>query len=201
MENTPSAPISNSPTSPRLKFFNPKVVFIILVVIVIVEIIFAVGALTQTASQRSKVLENTTVTMSVTSVKKEYKIGDVVPVSILLDTAGKKAIGTDAILHFDPKVLEATSSAIEKGTIYQDYPALGIDGKLGTVTVSGINSADVNFSGIGVLASINFTAKTSGSTTVSLEFTPGSTTDTNIVDPVSGGDILQMVNNLKLSIK
>lgn len=186
------------------KFFTPKIIFVILAAVVLVEVVFAIRTLsapTPKAVVKSKVPLKSQV--SLVSVKKEYIVKDVVPVSVMVETGNHKTIGTDVIFHYDPKILEATSSAvIVKGKIYQDYPAAGIDSQTGTVTISGINSSSQpNFQGSGLLATINFRAKAAGQTTVTLDFTPDSTTDTNMVDSTSGEDVLESVENLSLTIR
>lgn len=200
----PTAQMPNSPIPSKRMSFSPKIIFVILAVVVLVEVIFAVKTLSQpTPAQRvAKAKAVTKSQISIVSVKKEYKVGDLVPVSILVETGSHKTIGTDVILHYDSNLLEATSSSvIKKGTIYQDFPALGLDPKTSIVTVSGINTADRVFQGLGLLATINFIARAPGLASVTVDFTPNSTTDTNVVDSISGKDILEQVENLNLTIR
>ncbi len=199
--------INNIQISSTKKWFTPKIIFIVLAVVLVVEVIFGLRSLISPMSPSSSpTTDSQTVTdgkVSLSSVSNTYKVGDTVSLSINLDTGGHKTAGSDVILHFDSKILDATdSSSITKGSIYSDYSKLEVDPKLGLVTISGVSGLNQsNFQGVGVLATLNFKSKAAGQTTITLDFKPGSTTDTNLTDATSGKDILGSVANLTLTIK
>ncbi len=191
----------NTPT----KFsWGPKLIFIILAGVILVEIIFAVRTLTKPLPPTpppSKVTSSSKATISLAADKKIYQVGETIPVNVQIDTSGKKTDGTDLLLHFDPKALDASPAAIIKGTIYGEYPVTTVDTKNGIISISGISSLSKEYSGTGLFATINFTAKTKGQTSILVDFTPNLTTDSNIVETGTGKDILEQVANLSLTIQ
>ena len=186
------------------KRFSPKIILLILVVVVLGEIIFAVKTLT---SPISKIGQNKTsigkANIALLLGKSEYAVGEVLPIKIRVDTNDNKTSGTDVLLRFDPKIFEASGTGvITKGTIYQDYPVASVDSKVGLITISGISQTKENgYSGIGILATVNLKAKAPGQTKITLDFTPDSIKDTNILDATSSRDLLQQVMPLSLTIK
>lgn len=200
--------IDNMQLSSTKKWFTPKTIFIVLGIAAVVEIIFGIRSLISPMPSSSSPTTTNSQTITagkivLVSRRSEYKVGNTVPVFIRIYTGNHQTTGSDVILHFDPKVLEATSSAaLLKGKIYSEYPKLEVDPKLGLIIISGISGLNKpNFSGIGVLSTINFKAKTVGKTNLTLDFKPGSTTDSNVTDATSGKDILGSVTNLTLTIK
>lgn len=195
--------VPNIPKPSILKRLSlPKLIFIILGVVIVVELIFAVKSLRQTApSPTKKLLPVSGGSISLVSQKREYKVGDVVPVSVRVSTGGHPTDGTDLILKFDPKVLEATRSALRAGKIYSEYPLMSVD-PAGLIRISGIATLkDKVFNGIGVLAFIDFKARSAGKTALTVEFTQGKTDDSNIVEAKSAKDILEKAYNLELTVK
>ncbi len=189
--------------------FSPKVIFALLALILVIELIYAVRTLTVPPPVPSPTVSTTSSTKSEANIKLasssyEYSVGETVSVLVLIDTGGRETVGVDAILHFDPKVLEATNSSLEKGTIFQDYPALSVDDKSGKISISGIvlPGSQANFKGSGgTFAIVKFKAKAAGKTEVKIDFLKGSTTDSNIVESASSQDILEKVEELSLTIR
>lgn len=196
---------------------SPKYFFIILgVVVVIVVIIIGARALlqrdsgisipatqTDSSNQTAKLDSSTFISSKLTleAPKSEYKIGETIPVSIKIDTGGQTADGVDVNLKFDPEILEAKSSSITTGTIFPDFPVSKVD-QDGTIRITGITSLQgEGFSGSGVFATINFKAKAKGLTLVKVEFTKGSTTDSNIVGTQVADDMLSEVKDLEVNIE
>ncbi len=121
--------------------------------------------------------------------------------AVLVDTGSYSVSGIDLIVHFDPKVLEAASGSLVKGKILDEYPYLSVDSKKGLISISGISSSKNNFTGTGQFALINFKSKLPGKTSLSIDFKPGSTTASNLVDVATSKNILEQVNNLELNIQ
>ena len=187
------------------KFFRgPKIIFIILAVIIVVEVILAVRYLKQSAPLPPLKLQPISGGRIVlTADKKDYKKGEVIVVSVRVSTGGQPTVGTDLVLRFDPKVLEASNAAVTQGRIYSEYPMKSVDSKEGTVRVSGISSTGKKsgFNGVGIFATINFKAIGSGKTTLRIDFTPDLTSDSNVIGVKNAKDILEEVFNLDLNIK
>ena len=138
--------------------------------------------------------------IDVLSIKKEYKVGEVVPISILVNTAGRKTDGTDLILYFDNRILEATNGAIKKGLVYGEYPVTEVDSKNGVIKISGVSKIGQDgFSGSGILANLSLIARGVGKTVLKVDYTAGRTTDSNVVETKSAKDTLGQVNNLDLT--
>jgi len=198
--------------------FNLKYIFIILAVVIVAEVIFGLksflspaknAAPVNVSSQPTAPIVKTTVSsksevsgkMTLNSPQKGYKVGDTIIVSISLDTSGKSADGVDAVLHFDPKILDASASSITKGALFPDYPVTKISPD-GTVRITALSSLQgQGYAGIGVLATINFKSKTAGNPKISWDFTPGATNDSNIFASGVGDDMLKTVGGLEVLVK
>lgn len=201
MDNQPTAQIFEQPKSQGFRFpWGPKLIFVILGVVLLIEIIFAIKTLTKPLPPPPPKLQPLTgAKLVLVSPKTSYNVGDTVPVTVRLATGGRSTTGTDLILKFDPKVLEATQGAIRRGSIYEEYSVTQLDSK-GTVTVSGISSQK-GYNGIGLFGSVIFKAKAKGQTKISIDFQKDSTTDSNVVEAGTAKDILDQVFNLDLTIR
>lgn len=204
----PSSPIGK-------KVFNPKFIFVILGAVVLLEVVIGVKTLllpsqvtkissnatkapVQTQNTSSKVQSSARLTLE--SPQKEYKVGENIPVSIKLDTGGKSVDGVDIVLKFNPKVIEASSSSVTKGTLLPDYPVIKVEN--GVLRVTAISSLQgQSYSGSGIFATIIFKALQRGKAQLSFDFTKDATTDTNVVGAQTEGDMLQEVRNLEVNIK
>lgn len=126
-------------------------------------------------------------------------LGQDVILAIMVDTAGYASGGVGAILRYDPNLLVATH--IETGTIFVDYPLASIDNTNGKITISGI-AASTNdlYTGRGELARVTFNTRQVGIDTLSFEFTPGSTRDSNIAVTFGSGDVLASVGQAKITV-
>lgn len=183
---------------------TPKKVFIILGLVILLEILFGIRTLSSPPSitQATKAIEPlSSGKIILFSDQKNFQLNEIVPVSIRLATGGRNIIAADAVLRYDPNFLEATGSAFfAGGDTFGDYPTTEVDSQNGVIRISGIGGIDDSFNGIGELASLNLKAKKLGKTTLSVEFTPGDTTDSNIIETNSTQDILGEVFNLDLTI-
>lgn len=203
-EINPSVFISPEVSVPGVKKgLNSK--FLVVVIVVIIAVLGLVALRSPSPKTGSTALREPLKISSKPRIilvadKKEYKVGDGVILLIGFGTGGKKTVGADVLLHFDTKMLEATSSTLFQGSLYSEYPLLSADQKSGVIRVSGISSAGSNFTGEGVLATAILKATKAGKTKVTVDFTPGSTTDSNIVGD-SSADLLEEIGNLEVEIK
>lgn len=182
--------------------FNPKIVFIILGAVLLIEVLYAITVLSSPAPAAPEPTQTRQVSISLSSPLSEFRVKDVVPVEVLLDTGSHDTEGTDLVLKFDPKILEATAGAVVKGDIYLEYPQVRIDNKEGSIQISGISGLQgKSFRGKGVFASINFRAKAKGVSALTVSFTAGKTDDSNVVEVLSGNDILESVTDLTLTVQ
>lgn len=189
------------------KFFSgPKIIFIILGIIILVEVIYTVKVLNSptppaTSVQKKAGIEITQGKISLITSKTTYKVNEAILVSVVVDTGGRSLDGIDLIARFDPKVLTATSGAIVRGQIFDEYPVLSVDPKNGLFSVSGINTLKNSFKGTGQFVLLNLTAKAPGKTTLTIDFQKGSTSDSNLVETGTSKDILEVVGNLELTVQ
>lgn len=182
-----------------------KLVFIILGAVILVELGLGAKKLLAPlpkAKPAPSVRPISDAQLSLLSDKKVYKVGDKVAVNIRLSTSGHNISGTDLILRFDPKILQASSSAFAKGSIFADYPQISVDSQIGVMTVSGVSGLNKKyFNGIGRFGTITFIAQASGQTSLSITFTKDSTTDTNVFDASTNQDVLGRASDLTLTIQ
>lgn len=187
------------------KYFNPKIIFLILGVIVIIELVYFLRSLMMPVSTPPP-LSKTSVVSNVAKIslnvsKASFRVGETIPVAAVVDTGGKSISGVDLIIHFDPKVLEITQGAITRGKIMDEYPMISVDTKNGLISISGIDNLKNSFKGIGQLALMNFRAKTVGKTDLVIDFKKGATTVSNITEDKTSKNILERVDNLEVEIK
>jgi hypothetical protein len=115
--------------------------------------------------------------------------------SIFIDTAGAKLGGAGAKIKFDPDGIIITK--ITPGTLFPDYPSLQFDNQAGTITISGIvPSRDNLFNGQGLFASVTARVKNLTTSQLTFDFTPGSTSDSNLAITAPPWDVLDTVNIL-----
>ncbi len=184
---------------------GPKIVFVILGIIILAEVVYAVRALSTPVSPTAPVSKTTTVVspgkISLNTTKVSFTAGEMIPVSVMIDSGGRSLDGADLIVHFDPKMLEATSGALIVGSIFDEYPLLSVDAKKGLLSVSGVNSLRPGFKGIGQFITVNFRAKAKGNTSLTVDFIKDSTSDSNLVEKGTSKDILEKVDNLDVNIQ
>lgn len=132
--------------------------------------------------------------------KKEVQIGEIVSVSVQVNSPAVTE-GVDVVAKFDPALLSAIDGDVHPGTIFSRYPLASVD-PAGIVRISGIATpGTIGFSGKDIFAIVNFKALEKGVAKITLDFTPGSTADSNIVDSESSKDLLEEVGNLEITIK
>jgi len=126
-------------------------------------------------------------------------VGELLEVSILLETGEAKVDGADAILRYNPQMLKVVE--LKKGGLFEEYIQESVDEVQGEIHLSGLTFDPRPKTG--TLGTILFEPLTTGTTTVFFEFTPGATKgDSNVALTGSGGvDILEEVQNAKYVIE
>lgn len=202
---TPPSIVPITP-SPLWKRRLPYILCLILGLIIIGELIWGVRLLSfqkqSTLAGSAKTIQLSDPQLALLINQQSFTPGENVPVTVKLVTAGRPTDSTDIVVHFDPAYLEASGSGfIQLGQTYPVYPVSGYDNTAGVVRISG--TTDINqtgFTGVGNFATLNFKAKKAGTTTVSLEYLPGSTADSNIVLTGTSQDVLAKVTNTNITI-
>ncbi len=183
---------------------GPKLIFVILIVIILVEVILAVRYLKQSPPPPPlptvKPISGARIILA--TPKKEYKVGETIPVSVRISTGGHPTDGTDLVLKFDQRMVEASNSGLLRGKVYAEYPMMAVDSKNGLIRISGIASGrQSNFNGVGVFAVLNLKAKQPGRTTLTVDFAKSKTNDSTILETKTAKDLLEGVTNLDLVIQ
>lgn len=184
---------------------SPRVVFVILGVLLVVELYLGAKTLLspikkpQTTPLPQKLTQKATLTLSTELTN--YLVGQEVLVKVILSTGSYQTDGTDVLIQFDPQVLEPADNFFEKGTLYQDYPGVRKDQLKGTVSASGITVSSGGFKGTGVFGTFKFKAKKVGKSLVELKFTPSSTTDSNIIESNSAKDLLEEGSKVEVKVE
>ena len=128
---------------------------------------------------------NTTLTLSPSSTS--VTINNNFTVDINLDTGGGPIDAVDVYsLHFNPAVLQVVDSnagtagvQIAPGTILPNNVVNTVDNTAGILQYSQASSGGGSFTGTGTLATITFKGVGVGSSSVTMDFIPGNTDDTN----------------------
>jgi hypothetical protein len=190
----------------------PKLILVVLGVVILVELVLGAKTLLQNKSTVAPGAQPTTGVVNkirpidgakiyLLAERPSYQVGDNLNLRIFLDTGGHTVDGVDTILRYDPKLFQASSSGIIKGKIFQEFPLTQVDEKSGVVNISGISSIQSKgYNGMGDFATIRFKALSKGPAAFSLEFKPGTTTNSNVVEVSSGQNILEEVKNISVSI-
>ncbi len=191
---------------------NKKIILIILGVAVLAEAIwaltslgiFSLGTKPGISVPVKTAVSKKTASISLSSPKTNLKIGEQIKVDINIKSSAPTD-GSDVILKFDPNVLSVASDSADKKPVsitalYQDYPQNSVDPSAGIIAVSGITSVKEGIVPNGAIGSIIFQAKKIGKAEVSIDFTPGKTTDSNIVETGTSNDLLSEVKNLTINI-
>ncbi len=141
--------------------------------------------------------------INLSTLQSSYGVSETVPVAVKVSTGNHLTSGVDLVLKYDPVILEASSAALIKGSAFDEYPDVNIDSKNGILRASGVVSpAKLGFNGNnGDFGVINFTAISKGMTTISLEFSPNATDDSNMVELETNKDVLGKVSSVKINIQ
>lgn len=111
------------------------------------------------------------------------KKGDIVTVLVLADSKGERISGYDVVLRYDQKVLDF----VEARSLLTDFQVISTT-KNGTVTATGVKKLETDQPSVfdqTVLLEADFTAKELGSGTVSFDFVPGETNESNLINEQS----------------
>jgi len=146
-----------------------------------------------------------TATFALSPSSGSYEVGQTFNVNVALDTAGNATDGAAVRnISYDTSLLEvqdASSSQsgvqIQAGSLYSNTQQNSVSG--GQIVLSQTSSGGATYTGSGTFATISFLVLAAGTANVTIDYTPGSTTDSN----VSGGDegdVLSGVTNASFTL-
>lgn len=132
--------------------------------------------------------------------KADLRQGEILSVAIQVDTGGKPSAGIDAVINYDPDKLAVIE--IEAGTLFETYFRQAEDEIKQKIYLSAaiFKITETPFAGQGVFGTIKFKALKPGKTTLSFEYTPQATADSNVTNE-KGLDFLTQVINGEYQIK
>ncbi len=144
----------------------------------------------------------TSAALSFQSVPSVIPLGDQFKVTINATSGGRGTVGTDAVILYDPRVLQVVK--IIPGKLYPNYPEplWNIDNVHGKTSFSGTVSYNPPRVVNGVFGEVVFRAKKLGKTQITFDWRPGGTADSNIVPYDGELDILsEAPRGIDVSIK
>ena len=193
--------------------FRIKLLFLVLVLAIFGEVVWAVFYLTdplkffQKRPTPSPQVPKEGAVLFLDPAFLTVKRGEEFEVGIVLDTKENFVSGADVILRFDPRFLKVVDSDPKKegvqitpGKIFSQYLGNRVDLAKGRITISGICDTKKFFSGRGLVAKIKFLPLSLGKTKVFFEFQPARTADSNVAG-TSAKDILDRTAGGEYSIK
>lgn len=148
----------------------------------------------------------TTATLALSPTSGNVALNSTTDVTINVNTAGSPADGVDIYkLHFNPTILQVVDSnagvsgvQIAPGNLLPNTAINSVDNTAGTVQFSQSTSGGSSFTGSGVLATITFRGIATGTSSITFDFTAGSTSDSNVA--YQGNDRLSSVTNGSLTV-
>lgn len=129
-------------------------------------------------------------------------LGDQFNVTINATSGGRGTVGTDAVVLYDPRMLQVVK--VIPGEIYPNYPEplQDIDNVHGKTSFSGTVSFNPPRVIGGTFGQVVFEAKKVGKTQIAFDWRPGGTADSNIVPYDGELDILtEAPRGMEVSIK
>lgn len=125
-------------------------------------------------------------------------------IEVRLGTGGANTNAAEFYIYYDPSMLEVVDAnpgrggiQIHEGDVYDNYIDNSADPSKGEIRLTGFSAGNPYNSGAGsgLFARIPFRGLRSGETEVKFGFTPGSTTDSNVVETGTSIDILGEVRD------
>ncbi len=144
--------------------------------------------------------------------KKETSVGEEFILPVFLNTQGEKAFGADAVINFDPGLLEVVDIdpkeagvQITPGSIFPRYFSYKADNNKGEIKLSGAaftgSESARTFSGAGILGNITFRAKKEGTARIFFDFEKAATNESNVVSSEdTNKDLLEKTGNAVVKI-
>ena len=120
-----------------------------------------------------------------------------IPIDIYLSTDIPLS-GVDAFINFNPSQLSLLR--IEDKKLLTESTQILTDQSSGTIKISQLQPPQSGFTGEGVLATLIMLSASTGSKTLSFDYTLGSKADSNAIELASGNDVLAQPQSLSFNV-
>lgn len=138
---------------------------------------------------------------SVVFEDKKPKVGQPISAIVSFSAKGKRIVGTDVILHFDPAFL-VPDKKLKLLDFFTRYPRQEVDLVKGTIKVTGFQAKnDQPLTTPNVLFIATFQVKKTGATRLWFDFVPGKTNLTTLVEKGTSKNILGIVKDAAITIE
>lgn len=204
LNQNPNQSFSQEKESIFKRVATPKLIFVVLAGVIVVELIIGARTLLSTppGSSSPPTAQNLVAQMQLETETKQFSSSDEILVKVRMSTGGHQVVGADLVLEYDPQILEATPASFIAGSTFPDYSTPIIDRQEGTFRVSGmISPGQPAYNGSDIFGAVVFRAKATGSTLIKVGFLPNATTQSNLIDAQSGENILAQTKDLEIIIK
>lgn len=138
--------------------------------------------------------------LSLESTTTTYKVGEGIDLAITFEAPGKKLDGTDIVLLFDPKVVNALG--FSEGTYFKLVPRKDIDNTVGKVVITALDAVSATpVSGKKTLGTVHFRAQKEGTSGIRFDFVKGSTTTSSLVESGTSANILGEAKGITIKVE
>ena len=147
------------------------------------------------------VLAASSATLALSPASGTFTVNTPFDVGVYLNTNGAKVDGVDIKLNYEPAKMEAQTITPDT-SIFPDFPTKTINATEGKITISATAAVGSPYSNTSPtkIVTIRFKPLTTGSTSITFDFTAGATTDSNVVENQTNLDILTAVTNANYTL-
>lgn len=121
------------------------------------------------------------------------------PVGIVVDSGGKSVDGVDVIVNFDPKKVMVVNTQVSTTTMFEQFPLNQVDNVRGQIRFSALTFSPKPV--VGIVGTFQVRPLVKGEVTLSFDFTPGASTDSNVAEHGTAKDVLGSVTNATYTFK
>ena len=178
------------------------IVVVVLIFLLMGMVVMRLGRKTPIVNQQadSQVPVIVPGSMSVLLNFHEAEPGERLKADVKFSAHGAKVYGADAVIRFDPTYIEVDEN-IEQGDFFAVYPRAEVDNTLGIINITGISASSKDpMTAEELLFSFYLVPKVTGETEISLDYQPGATNLSTLVEFGTSKNILGKVTGTSLLI-
>lgn len=165
----------------------------LLILLVFIAALALIGFLNQPSKPSSP-------SLTLSPAKGRFKLGQEFSIDIILNAAGQEINAADAVLSFNPQVLQVVE--IKPGQVFPLYPRKNVDLEKNQIQITGVKAKKDGqvFTKPLKFATIIFKGKVPGQAKLNFVFSKGKTTGSTIIKAEGSENILNKVYNGKYEI-